>query len=69
MPCTSWFECKKDKELLELIPLLKGLSKVKDVRKTIRKFVECNKVNFYKAEEMLKESVNNKDAKSKTKKI
>lgn len=39
IPITSWTDNPKDQELLKLIPLLKGLSRVDDVRKYIDQIV------------------------------
>ena len=37
LPCSSWYEDKNDRELLQLIPILEKLAKVKDVREVIPK--------------------------------
>merc|ERR1719445_1931735 len=36
IPCTSWFECPKDNELMRLIPYLRDLKDKDDVRPFIR---------------------------------
>ena len=36
VPCTSWFDDEKDRELLDLIPYLEALSGVDDVVVSIR---------------------------------
>mmetsp|Transcript_27928 Transcript_27928/g.27781 ORF Transcript_27928/g.27781 Transcript_27928/m.27781 type:complete len:158 (+) Transcript_27928:235-708(+) len=39
-PIKSWFGSKKDKELLDIIPILKSLAAVKDVRGVIKRIFE-----------------------------
>jgi RNA polymerase II subunit A small phosphatase-like protein len=40
LPILSWYDDKKDRVLMEYIPLLIELSKVHDVREVIPKFVK-----------------------------
>lgn len=40
IPVKSWFNDKRDHELLDLLPILESLSKVKDVRAIIKKIIE-----------------------------
>lgn len=54
IPCTSWFDNPHDKELHLLVPILKKLSKVDDVRDYIKQFVKGDKIMFNKANELLK---------------
>ncbi len=60
IPILSWFDDANDKELLKLLPLLKFLSKVKDVRPIIKKIVnnERKKIDYLKVYKLLK--MNNK---------
>ena len=44
IPIESWFENKNDKELLYMIPILKKLLTVKDVRPYIKKFFKVKKL-------------------------
>lgn len=53
LPCTSWYEDPKDRELNELVPILEKLAIVKDVRQYLPKLVEDNKVDFEKAKRLL----------------
>lgn len=39
VPIKSWFNDEEDSELLDLLPILKSLAKVKDVRTVIRKII------------------------------
>lgn len=42
MPITNWYDCKKDQELLNYIPLLERLAFVEDVRTYIPRMVSNN---------------------------
>ena len=53
LPSISWYEDKSDRDLVEYIPLLEQLSKVRDVRDYLKMFVEDNKVVFHKARSIL----------------
>lgn len=50
LPCQSWYEDKKDDELKFIIPLLKKLASVGDVRDHMKHFVSDAKIDFGKAE-------------------
>lgn len=50
IPIESWYQNPEDEELKKLIPVLTSLSKVKDVRKFIEKFVIKEIVSFRIAE-------------------
>ena len=56
IPILTWIDNPKDNELLKLIPILKYLSKAKDVRPIINKILNKSKkkVNFFKVNEILK---------------
>ena len=56
IPITTWIDNPNDKELLKLIPILKFLSKVKDVRPYINKMTDTTKtkLNFTKVNAILK---------------
>ena len=58
-PCISWYDDKLDKELMDFVPILERLAKVKDVRLILPKIVEDNKVNYLKANEVLKNTLIN----------
>ena len=55
IPILTWYENPKDDELMKLIPLLKYLSKVDDVRPVIRQVVDrkMNKVDFNKVNQII----------------
>ena len=46
LPIKAWYEDKEDKELDKIYPILEFLSKTKDVRLFINKFVNNNEINF-----------------------
>ncbi|CAI2387201.1 unnamed protein product [Moneuplotes crassus] len=48
LPIPSWFEDPRDRELDKLLPILKKLAKVQDVRPYIKKLVKGTKVSFSK---------------------
>ncbi|CAI2387072.1 unnamed protein product [Moneuplotes crassus] len=48
LPILSWFEDPRDRELDKLLPILKKLAKVEDVRPYIKKLVNSNAINFDK---------------------
>lgn len=52
-PCTSWYEDRQDRELLDFMPLLERLSTVKDVRDYMKMFVSENKIDFNRANQIL----------------
>ena len=56
IPIPTWIDDPNDKELLKLIPILKYLSEVKDVRPIIKKIINSSqdKVDFSKVNEILK---------------
>ena len=56
IPIPTWIDEPNDKELLKLIPILKYLSEVKDVRPIIKKIINSSqdKVDFSKVNEILK---------------
>ena len=66
LPILTWYEDLKDKELINLIPLLKYLSIVDDVRPIINKIVDQknNTINFNLVENMIR----NKISKNKNRK-
>jgi hypothetical protein len=53
LPCTSWYDDKNDINLLELLPVLRRLSKVPDVREVLPQFVINDRVDFVKATKVL----------------
>jgi len=55
IPILTWYENQKDDELMKLIPLLKYLSKVDDVRPVIRQVVDrkMNCVDFNKVNQII----------------
>ena len=54
LPIKAWYDDKGDKELDKVFPILEFLSKTKDVRKFINKFVNNNEINFDTANELIK---------------
>ena len=54
LPIKAWYEDKNDNELDKVYSLLEFLSKVKDVRNFIKKFVNNNEINFDIANEIMK---------------
>ena len=56
IPIITWIDNPNDKELLKLIPILKFLSKVKDVRPYINKITDITKtkIDYTKVNEILK---------------
>jgi len=54
LPIKAWYEDKNDNELDKVYTLLEFLSKVKDVRNFIKKFVNNNEINFEIANEIIK---------------
>ena len=54
LPIKAWYEDKNDNELDKVYNLLEFLSKVKDVRNFIKKFVNNNEINFDIANEIMK---------------
>ena len=58
LPIKSWHFDKNDNELLKIIPLLKYLSTVNDVRKSIPYIVENDEINFNKINSLV--NLNNK---------
>ena len=59
VPILTWYEDLNDKELLSLIPLLKYLSTVEDVRPIITRIVDRqkNEINFDIVEELIKDKI------------
>ena len=67
LPILTWYEDLKDKELINLIPLLKYLSIVDDVRPIINKIVDQknNTINFNLVENMIRNKISkNKNLKN-----
>ena len=60
LPIQTWFEDKSDKELYQIIPILKFLSKVPDVREFIPKFVDGGDKINYEASNIIINNYNNK---------
>ena len=60
IPIQTWIGEPKDKELLKLIPILKYLSKVKDVRPIIKEILNKtkDKIDFSKVNEILQKNNN-----------
>ena len=58
LPISSFFDDKNDKELTTITPLLIFLSKVKDIRKYIRKFVHFDNINYSIAYKIIDEQDN-----------
>ena len=54
LPIKAWYEDKNDNELDKIYLLLEFLSKVKDVRNFIKKFVDNNEINYDLANEIIK---------------
>ena len=54
LPIKAWYEDKNDNELEKVYLLLEFLSKVKDVRNFIKKFVNNNEINFDVSNEIIK---------------
>ena len=56
LPILTWYDNLKDNELMKLIPLLKYLSNVEDVRPVIRKVVDrkFNKIDFNIVNQIIK---------------
>ena len=55
LPILSWFDNRDDKELVHIVPLLKFLAKVDDVRKYIKKFLRNNCINYEIANRIIKD--------------
>lgn len=51
----SWFNDRNDRELMKLLPILKFLSKVNDVREYIPKFVKEGIIQYSKANQIINE--------------
>ena len=56
LPIKAWFDDKNDNELDKIYKILEFLSKVKDVRNYIKKFVKNNEIDFDIANEIIKDS-------------
>jgi hypothetical protein len=71
IPIQTWIDDPYDKELIKLIPLLKYLSKVDDVRNVIKKIINRNKekVNFTLFNKLLKDDNRNNLEQNKDKMI
>ena len=54
IPIKGWYEDKGDKELEKIFPILEFLSKTKDVRTYIKKFVINNEIVYDMANELIK---------------
>lgn len=54
MPSISWYEDKKDTELMDMVPILERLARVQDVREYLPKMVDDNKVNISRARDIMK---------------
>ena len=54
LPIKAWYEDRNDTELERVYILLEFLSKVKDVRIFVKKFVNNNEINFDVAKEIIK---------------
>ena len=65
LPIVSWFNDKKDKELVKYIPILKFLSQVDDVRKYIKQFVNDGELNYMKTMKIIENYYNTKQNKQK----
>jgi len=55
IPILSWFDDKSDKELSKLLPLLRRLAKVDDVRPYLKKMIKGEKVSFEKMSKVFKD--------------
>lgn len=55
LPCTTWYTDPSDTELFEFIPLLTGLSKVKDVRVVLSQVHENHQLDMALASEMVRQ--------------
>ncbi len=60
LPIKTWYEDKKDNELEKIFPILEFLSKTKDVRMYINKFVKNNEIIYDTANELIK-NINEKN--------
>ena len=56
LPIKAWFDDKNDNELDKIYKILEFLSKVKNVRNYIKKFVKNNEIDFDIANEIIKDS-------------
>ena len=54
LPIKAWYEDRNDNELDKIYTILEFLSKVKDVRNYIKKFVNNNEIDFDVANEIIK---------------
>ena len=63
LPILTWYEDLNDKELINLIPLLKYLSTVEDIRPIIKIIVDKQKniINFDIVEDLIKNKINEND--------
>jgi hypothetical protein len=52
----TWFDDPGDRELLKLIPLLRNLAKVQDVRPYIKKMVRTNKINYTRLQRVFRDT-------------
>lgn len=57
MPITNWYDCKKDQELLNYIPLLERLAFVEDIRTYIPRMVSNNQIDYKKAIDTVRNAV------------
>ena len=53
LPIKSWYDDINDNELEKILPILIFLSKTKDVRKYIKKFVNSGRINYVEANEII----------------
>ena len=56
LPILSWFDNRNDKELINILPILRFLNKVDDVRKYIKKFLRNNCINYEIAKRVIKDN-------------
>lgn len=55
LPCTTWYNDPEDTELFDFIPLLTGLSKIKDVRVVLSQVHENHQLDMPLALEMVRQ--------------
>ena len=69
LPIKTWIKDPEDKELMKILPVLEFLSKTKDVRVFINRFVYNNKILYDEASEIIKmkEIIDKKNVKNNDK--
>lgn len=62
IPILTWHSSKTDNELMKLVPLLEYLSKVDDVRNSIKKVINGNFVNFREVNKLISSANEHKES-------